>query len=84
MKASIVQIGNSRGVRIPKAFLDQAGLRDDVEIEIEGDKIVVRAAGSSRAGWDEAFRRMAEAGDDLLLDAEVGSLSSWDDTEWEW
>ncbi len=84
MRASIIQIGNSRGVRIPKVFLDQAGLHDDVEIEIEGGKIVVRAAENSRTGWDEAFRRMREAGDDQLLDAGSGSLTTWDETEWEW
>src|SRR5271155_4902254 len=44
MKSSLVQIGNSRGVRIPKAFLEEAGLRDDVEIEVRGSQIVVRAA----------------------------------------
>jgi antitoxin MazE len=63
MKASIIRIGNSRGVRIPKSFLDQAGLRDDVEIEVRGSQIVVRAPKNLREEWDEAFRKMAEAGD---------------------
>lgn len=84
MKASIIQIGNSRGVRIPKAFLDQAGLRDDVEIEVRGSQIVVRAPRDPREGWDEAFRKMAEAGDDTLLDADAGPLTEWDEAEWEW
>lgn len=36
-----------------------------------------------RAGWDEAFRKMAERGDDALLipdDLE----HSFDEEEWEW
>jgi len=37
----------------------------------------------SRHGWDEAFRRMAESGDDALLDGDA-SMSEWDDTECEW
>ncbi len=36
-----------------------------------------------RDGWDEAFRRMAESGDDAMLDGDA-SMSEWDDTEWEW
>ncbi len=36
-----------------------------------------------RAGWEKAFRRMAAAGDDALLDGDR-SLSSWDEEEWEW
>lgn len=84
MRANIIQIGNSRGVRIPKAFLDQAGLRDDVEIEVRGSQIVVRAPRNPREGWAEAFGAMHEAGDDALLDAGAERLSRWDETEWEW
>jgi antitoxin MazE len=84
MKSSLVQIGNSRGVRIPKAFLDQAGLRDDVEIEVRGSEIVVRTLRRTREGWREAFRKMAANGDDALLDADASGLSSWDEREWEW
>jgi antitoxin MazE len=84
MKSSLVQIGNSRGVRIPKAFLDQAGLHDDVEIEVRGSEIVVRTLRRARDGWREAFRRMAANGDDALLDADAPALSSWDEREWEW
>jgi antitoxin MazE len=84
MKSSLVQIGNSRGVRIPKAFLEQAGLRDDVEIEVRGSQIVVRPVRRAREGWREAFRSMAAHGDDALLDANAPALSSWDEREWEW
>ena len=59
MKASLVQIGNSRGVRIPKAFLEQAGLRDEIEIEVRGSQVVIRPANHPRAGWDESFATMA-------------------------
>jgi antitoxin component of MazEF toxin-antitoxin module len=32
MKASIVTIGNSKGIRIPKPLLEESGLKDKVEI----------------------------------------------------
>jgi hypothetical protein len=38
----------------------------------------------ARAGWAEAFQKMAQRGDDTLLDEVVPSLSTWDDDEWQW
>jgi antitoxin MazE len=64
MRASLVQIGNSRGIRIPKPLLEQTGLRDEVEIEVRGEQLVIRSANPPRAGWVEAFARMAERGDE--------------------
>jgi antitoxin MazE len=82
MKSSLVQIGNSRGVRIPKAFIEEAGLRDDVEIEVRGSQVVVRAARRAREGWGEAFKDMAAKGDDALID--TPAPTRWDESEWEW
>ncbi len=45
---------------------------------------MVRTASHPRAGWAEAFQRMAETGDDALLDAESLVASDWDETEWQW
>lgn len=84
MKTRIVRIGNSRGIRIPKAFLEQAGLSGDVEIHARNNSLVIKPAEKPRAGWAEAFRRMAEWGDDVLLDDSAPSLNGWDEDEWEW
>jgi len=82
MKARIIQIGNSRGVRIPKALLEQTGLTEDVQIVAQADEIIIRSARPPRAGWEDGFRRMAERGDDRLLDKPRPTL--FDETEWEW
>ncbi len=84
MKARIVRIGNSRGVRIPKPLLDQSGLGEEIEIEALAGQIVIRAAERPRQGWEEAFRSMAAHGDDVLLDPDVVGSPEWDDEEWEW
>ena len=84
MKARIVSIGNSKGVRIPKPILEQAGLEGEVEITAEDNAVVIRPAARPRAGWAEAFRKMAERGDDRLLDDVGSSLSRWDEDEWQW
>lgn len=83
MKARIVRIGNSRGVRIPKPLLEQSGLGEEVEIEVADGAIIIRAVPGRRRGWGKAFRSMAEHGDDILLHPE-GEPSVWDAEEWEW
>ena len=84
MKARIVRIGNSQGVRIPKPLLEQTGLKGEVELEVQDHQIIIRSADQPRKGWAEAFGRMNRAGDDVLIDDVAGSTSSWDDEEWEW
>jgi antitoxin MazE len=82
MKASLIAIGNSRGVRIPKAFLKQTGLQGEVEMTVRGSQIVIQAAHRPRQGWAEAFERMAALRDDVLLDAP--QPTSWDESDWTW
>ena len=68
MKARLVPIGNSRGIRIPKAILEQCELTDEVELAVEGRQIILTPARQQpREGWREAAQRMAAAGDDELL-----------------
>lgn len=69
-------------MRIPKAFLEQAGLRDEIEIEVRGSQVVIRPVNHPRAGWDESFATMAPRGDDELLDT-IGP-SKWDESDWVW
>lgn len=82
IKARLVKIGNSRGIRIPKVLIDQIGLGTEVEIAIKDKELVIRPSGHPRQGWDEQFRKMAERGDDQLLDNYVPT--KWDETEWTW
>ena len=85
MKTQVIKIGNSRGIRIPKAVLEQTGLNGHVELEVEGEQIIIRPAHPPRKGWKEAFHRMSESGDDKFLDKEyIHRQSFWDENEWEW
>jgi antitoxin MazE len=84
VKTRTVQIGNSRGIRIPKLLLDQANLGNEIEMEVQGDKLIIRAPHTPRQDWDIQFEKMAELGDDKTLDSGALSTSSWDKNEWEW
>ena len=84
MKTKIVRIGNSQGIRIPKSLLHQCHLNGPVEIDAQGNQLVVRSVARPRSGWDNAFLAMHQAGDDRLMDREGSAPSRWDREEWRW
>lgn len=84
MRAHIVKIGNSKGIRIPKTLLKQTGITDDVELDVEKGKIVIRPIINPRADWDKAYKTMAENNDDALLNGNEDISHSWDEEEWQW
>ncbi len=83
MKTTLIAIGNSRGVRIPKPLIEQCGLTEEVEMEVRDRMLLIHSPGRARAGWAPAFAAMAERGDDRLLEPAV-SLTRWDDEDWQW
>lgn len=82
MQARIIRIGNSQGIRIPKALLAACQLEDEVELLVENDELVIRRARAPREGWEKAFSEMMKAGEGGLLDPPVPTR--WDESEWEW
>jgi antitoxin MazE len=84
MKTHIVRIGNSRGIRLPKSVIDQCRLKDSVELEVEGNALVIRPVHAPRRGWSEAFSGMARHGDDKIIDEDIVSAAEWDRSEWRW
>jgi antitoxin MazE len=86
----LVRIGNSRGVRLPKAVIEQARLGDEVELVVRDHEVVLKSLEHPRAGWDEAMRRaIAEHGADPTeedrewLDAPIDAPVD-DEKEWPW
>lgn len=63
----IVRIGNSKGIRLSKIILEKYEIKDSVEVIMEDDYIVLKPINQPRKGWDEAFKKMHESGDDKLL-----------------
>lgn len=81
-KTRIVRIGNSRGIRVPKTLLDHAQLPEEVELQAEPGRLIVRAARQPRADWAEAARRMRDRNDDrLILEP---AATRFDRDEWQW
>ena len=82
MKARIVRIGNSRGVRIPKPLLEEAGLEDEVQLTLGPDGILISPVAVARAGWAEAAALVRERGEGGLLDERIST--QFDESSWEW
>lgn len=83
MKAELIQIGNSRGIRIPKPLIEQCGLGEQVDLRIQNDCLVISRDRKPRQGWQKAFRAAGPATDDELLLGAAG-LSEFDHKEWQW
>lgn len=83
MRARVIKIGDSKGLRILKPILEQTGIKDDVEIEVEKNQIIIRPATNVREGWNAAFKTMGEKGDDEPIIQEDVS-TRWDEEEWQW
>jgi antitoxin MazE len=81
VKARIVAIGNSQGVRIPKPLLEHAGLGGDVELHAENGRIIIAAARRARAGWADAAAQLRTRGDDGVRGTPA---PAFDAEEWEW
>lgn len=80
MKVNLVAVGNSRGVRLPKAIIEQCGFGDAVELTVEDGRVVLSRPATPRAGWADAFAGGEEAAPLLPDDA----AAEWDEAEWRW
>jgi antitoxin MazE len=82
MKTRLIRIGNSRGIRLPKPFIAQVGLTEEVELHVRDGAIVIERASTPRAGWAQAAKQMHECDEDLLL--HPPGPTKFDEKEWEW
>jgi antitoxin MazE len=67
MKTKIIQIGNSKGLRLSKTILEKYEISETVDLILHKDHIELRPIRNPREGWNKAFKEMHENGDDELL-----------------
>ena len=82
MKAQIIQIGNSQGIRIPKTLLEETKISGEVELEACPDGILIRNINKPRSDWDERFKSASEVDDDRSAD--LPAPSSFQRRDWQW
>jgi len=84
MKAQIVRIGNSRGIRLPKRILEETGFREVVELRIVSGGLLLRPGRKAREGWAAAAKEMTERGEDSPLLTDDTGRTRFDRDEWRW
>ncbi len=67
MELPIIKIGNSKGLRLSKEILKRYHMDDKVELILKKDHIIIKPLKAARSKWDQAFQKMHENGDDVLL-----------------
>ena len=80
MDVSVIKIGNSKGIRLSKTLLEKYNIKDQVELELEKDQIIIKPKKEPRKGWDKAFKEMHENKDDETLMPDVfedENLDEW-------
>ena len=76
--AQLIQIGNSKGIRIPKALIEQADLENkQLELKIVKDGLLIKIQPNPRQGWQEAITKALEQNQTLAdndwLEADLDS-----------
>jgi antitoxin MazE len=88
MRSKLVQIGNSKGIRLPKAILQAVGLQDAVDLRVEEGRLVVtpaRRRRRPREGWREAILADIEKNGAPEVDADwLNMPNEWDAAGWQW
>lgn len=80
MELPVINIGNSKGVRLSKTILEKYGIGDKVELILEKGYLILKPKTEPRKGWEKAFKRMHENGDDQLLIDDIFDDETFD--EW--
>lgn len=71
MDISLISIGNSKGIRLSKTLLEKYKIKDTIELILEKGYIILKPKTSARKGWEKAFKKMHENGEDKSLMADV-------------
>ncbi|NOY40892.1 MAG: AbrB/MazE/SpoVT family DNA-binding domain-containing protein [Planctomycetes bacterium] len=80
MRTRLVDIGNSQGICLPKAIIEQAKLTEQLDLEVSGESIIIRSHRKSREAWAEAAADCDKSSEDRLddWDATAGDFASED------
>ncbi len=80
MEISVINIGNSKGIRLSKTILEKYNIRDKIELILEKGYIIIKPKTEPRKDWEKSFKKMHENGDDQMLMNDVFEDESFE--EW--
>ncbi|QTA79680.1 AbrB/MazE domain-containing protein [Desulfonema limicola] len=82
---TLIRIGNSQGIRIPKTVIEQAQLKDkQLEFKIIDEGLLIQPVKKNREGWKEQFDKTLKSQDLNESDQEWLNAPLVDEEDWEW
>ncbi len=82
---TLIRIGNSQGIRIPKAIIEQAKLDDkELEFKVIDEGLLIKPVKKPRQGWKEKFDNALESSALNETDQEWLNAPLTTDEDWEW
>lgn len=79
MEISVINIGNSKGIRLSKTILEKYNIQEKVELILEKGYIILKPKPEPRKNWEESFKMMNEEGDDQLLIDDIFEDENFDE-----
>ncbi|GMV76998.1 MAG: hypothetical protein AMXMBFR79_01340 [Chitinophagaceae bacterium] len=80
MEVQVINIGNSKGIRLPKSILEQYNISDTLELILEKGRIILKPKSVPRKGWEKSFKLMHTNGEDQLLIDDIFEYENFE--EW--
>lgn len=80
MEVALISIGNSKGIRLSKTLIEKYNFEDTIELILEKGHIILKPKTKARKGWEKAFKKMHENGEDQMLVSDVFQDENWE--EW--
>jgi len=84
MKTKIIQIGNYKGIKIPKSFIEQYQLRGEIELIPSKNGLFITSSFKPRFGWEDAFKNSGVEEKDSDSSAWQSVSNQFDNEEWSW
>jgi len=82
---TLIRIGNSQGVRIPKAIIEQTQLEDkELVFKINDDGLLIQPLHQPRKGWKKEFDKILKIKGADQIDQEWLGAPLTDNEDWEW
>ncbi|MBK8516738.1 MAG: AbrB/MazE/SpoVT family DNA-binding domain-containing protein [Saprospiraceae bacterium] len=79
MQTKIIQIGNSKGLRLSKMILEKYDITDTVNLRLEENYIIIEPIIKPRNNWEKSFKEMRKNGHDEMLIEDIFD----EETNWE-
>ena len=82
MRLKLIDIGNSKGIRLPKTLITQYHLEDDIQIEMLKEGLLIKSVSKPREGWEETFKENTKKDNETKDWQNIPN--KFDDKEWTW